>query len=389
MAPWRGLTNILKRRRPARSNMRLEKSWLLIAAAVALVAVLLWRSPDEHPRAASSNSPRPSVATSAKPVPTPSPAQRRLNAAGTSPGTSADSFRATLKRLVDGDTNVFQLSSEMVARYLERNGRSADSLLNAFHASHDPAHLKAALEQFPDDPEVLFHVVAHDIFPEERRRWLDELKRAAPDNALANALSAREHLRHGQTALALQELQQAAAKGNFQDYTSAKVQGMEEIYMHAGKSPVEAKMLAMSNALLPHLHHLRDTSRELATLHQQAVTAGNTDAANEMAAAGRALGQHLSNGQGGTILMQLVGIAMEMDFLRQLTPDAPYSFLPGTPTERIAEIEARKKAIRDNIHVFNEWLPAATESEIINYFDRMKLFGESAAMAWLQNRRAP
>ena len=35
---------------------------------------------------------------------------------------------------------------------------------------------------------------------------------------------------------------------------------------------------------------------------------------------------------------------------------------------------------------WDRWLGTASENDVIAYFDRLKLYGESGAVAWLQNR---
>ena len=81
-----------------------------------------------------------------------------------------------------------------------------------------------------------------------RRQALDILKQAAPDNALANYLSAGNYFKSGQPEQAIEELQAGAAKLNFNDYTQDSIQSMTEAYMAAGYSEAEAKLAATTGA---------------------------------------------------------------------------------------------------------------------------------------------
>ena len=97
---------------------------------------------------------------------------------------------------LDGD-EAFTLSLLQVESDLRDNRRSAESLLAAFRATDDPALLREAVEKYPNDPRVNF--VAYFAFrnessPEDRRQRPEAFKQSAPDNALANCLSAQDRI---------------------------------------------------------------------------------------------------------------------------------------------------------------------------------------------------
>ena len=76
------------------------------------------------------------------------------------------------------------------------------------------------MQKFPRDPQVAFEAtVRHDISPADRRLSLDGLKAAAPENGLANYLSASDRFKNGQSDLAVQELVAADGKPQWQDYS--------------------------------------------------------------------------------------------------------------------------------------------------------------------------
>ena len=99
---------------------------------------------------------------------------------------------------------------------------------------------------------------------QERRQWLDAFKQSAPDNALAFYLSARDHFKSGQPELAEQEVLAAGAK-TMRDYAADWLENTEEAYHSAGYSEAEAKALAMTTLLMPHLANLREVGTELVT----------------------------------------------------------------------------------------------------------------------------
>ncbi len=101
-----------------------------------------------------------------------------------------------------------KLPREEVEMYLERNGRSAASLLTAYRSLQDTNYLREAATNFPNDPRVQSSVLQRDLFPEERRKWLDLFKASSPENPLANYLSALDYLNGAQSTLAVSELLQ-------------------------------------------------------------------------------------------------------------------------------------------------------------------------------------
>ena len=74
--------------------------------------------------------------------------------------------------------------------------------------------------------------------------------------------------------------------------------------------------------------------------------------------------------------------------LRKLDQAQEYDFLGGSVAQRMSEIDARKKEMRETSAEFGSWYRTASDSEMISYFDRVKIFGEVAAMRWLRERGA-
>ena len=165
-----------------------------------------------------------------------------------------------MARLLKGETP--KLTRERIESYLKENRRSAASLLAIFRATGDSALLREA-EKYPHDPQVNFAAVFDkDASPEERRQRLDAFKQSAPDNALANYLSALDYFKSGQTDQAVQELSAAFGKQGFQDYSWDFVQNAEEAWRAAGYTEAETKMVATWQLLLPHLAGLNDLSKK-------------------------------------------------------------------------------------------------------------------------------
>ena len=89
-----------------------------------------------------------------------------------------------------------KLTTEQVEAYLKENGRKASTLLAAYRTSGYSALLKEAMQNYGNYPQVAFEAIFNgDLSPEQRRQWLNTFEQTAPDNALANYLSARDYLK--------------------------------------------------------------------------------------------------------------------------------------------------------------------------------------------------
>lgn len=372
---------------------------IVAAAAVALVLALaltqLLRV--RHTDAPRSAPPEPEVAS----VPeAPDPALRPQVSLVTPPTASAappsvvasnsPSGSATnwLQRLLGDDGEGLRLPREVIDRWLASGRTNAEELLAARQAGGGVEFLRTALTNFPNDPRVLFASCALDDGPEARRERLDRFKASAPDNALADYLSAREHLKNGQPEQALADLLAASGKTGIQDYTLDAIQNAEDLYLQSGKSPAEAKALASTSVLLPHLAQLKGLAQEMAGLQRQYLAAGDTASAENLAALGLQLGQRLGTGEAShTLISQLVGMAVERIVLNPLDAERYYDFLGGSTREHIDQLNARRAAVKQDTQLFDAWSRQATEADIVSYFDRFKIYGETAAMAWIRQRQ--
>ena len=219
--------------------------------------------------------------------------------------------------------------------------------------------------------------------PAERRQWLEAFKQSAPQNALPNFLSALDYFRAGQADKAVQELNAAAVKPQFQDYSADFVQNDEEAWEAAGYSVAEAKTAASMLLVLPHLGAMKELSQDIASL---AASYGQTgDAASAQAAlqAGLSLGQRLNGSPDQSLVNQLVGDAVQSSFLRLMDPATPYGEGGQTAQDRLNELAAQRTEISQLTKQFEAVQQNVSEQDWISYKDRWRSFGEEAALRWL------
>jgi hypothetical protein len=280
-----------------------------------------------------------------------------------------------------------KLTAEQVEAYLKANGRKASSLLAAYRTSGDPALLKEAMGKYPNDPQVAFEAVLDkDLSPEEQRQWLNTFEKSAPDNAMANYLSALNCFNSGQTDQGIQELTAAAGKG-FDDYTLGREQDDEEAYLSAGYSAAEAERIADSWLMLPQLAPLKQLGQDLVGLANAYSQAGDQASAQAALQMAMNLGQHYADTSASpTLIGPLVGLAIETIALKAMDPNSPYGSNGQTVQDQLNQIAQQRAAIHELGDQAGPLLPMMSDQDMLNYENRRRAFGEAAAIQWLVSK---
>jgi hypothetical protein len=369
---------------------------LVLAAAAVLVANrLLWRpavpmGETTSPERGSSLS----LPATSTPTAVAAPPQMPLSEAAIAPPPEPPPAKGMdrtniFAALFDANDEVPLIPEEVVNRWLAAGRTNAADLLAIRQVNGDRKFLLQALTNFPGDPRVLVAATMLKDDPEAARARLDQLKRSAPNNPLADYLSARDHLKHGRTEAALADLAAAAGKSGFDDYALDANLGAEELYLAAGYSPGEAKAYGTANTLYPHLAPLKGLAQKLSELEAQQVATGDMEAAARLAEHGVQLARKLTESGGGKPLitdltaMSIVGLA-----LKPLPQDQRFDFLQGTPADILEQQRQTRATLTENSNYFPAFMRGAKESEVVVYFDRWKLYGEAEALRWMRARMA-
>lgn len=298
-----------------------------------------------------------------------------------------------------------KLTTEQVEPYLKANGSNAPSLLAAYRTTGNVALLEEAMQKYPDDPQVALEAVFRkDASPEERRQWLETFKQSDPANALPNYLSALDYFKTGQTDQAVQELVAASGKQQFEDYSAQRVQDNEQAYLAAGYSVAEANAIAplqqtmyfgassedeVEATFAPFQSQLTPLQQvkelyldvvDLATSYKQAGDQASAQAALQIAVS---LGQRYSNTSGEDGLSRLVGIGAEIHALFGMDPNSPYGSNGQTVQDRINQLRQQKSATRGLYQQAVPLLGTMSEQDWSSYSDRVRVFGEPAALQWV------
>ncbi len=281
-----------------------------------------------------------------------------------------------------------KLTTGQVEAYLKANGRNAASLLAAFRTSGDPALLKEAMEKYPKDPQVAFEAVLYkDLSPEEKRQWLNTFEKSAPDNALANYLSAFNYFKAGQTDQAVQDLTAAAGK-SLNDYTLNRAQADEEAYLSAGYSAAEAIRISDSWLVLPQLGEIKQTARDMIALANAYSQSGDQASAQASLQMAMNMGQALrgASSSSAALISQLTGMAIETLALNAMDLNSPYGGNGQTVQDQLNQIVRDRAAISELVQRATPLLPTMSNQDVLNYENRRRAFGEVAALQWVVSK---
>ena len=239
------------------------------------------------------------------------------------------------------------------------------------------------MQKYPNHPQVDFEAALRNDAT-DRRQWLDALKQSAPENALANYLSAADDFKAGQIDQAVQELVAASGKPQFQDYSLDRVQDDEEAYRAAGYSVAESKAIATMQLLLPQLVQVRELNGRIVDLANSYRQAGDPDSAQAALQMAANLGQRYGNTVvGETEISRLVGLAVERIALNAMDPNSPYGSAGQTVQDRLDHLARQSTELKQIAEQTQALQDLVSDQDWISYQDRWRVFGEEAAGKWL------
>jgi tetratricopeptide (TPR) repeat protein len=215
---------------------------------------------------------------------------------------------------------------------------------------------------------------------------LDTFEKSAPDNALANYLSALNYFKAGQTDQAVQELTAASGK-QLDDYTMERAQDDEEVYLSAGYSAAEAERIALPWLELPQLRPVKQVGQDLVDLANAYSQSGDPASAQAALQMAINLGQnYMDTSANGPIISQLVGMAIERMALSAMDPNSPYGNSGQTVQDRLNQIAQQRAALNELADQAGPLMQTMSEQDLLNFENRDMLFGEVAALQWVVNK---
>jgi hypothetical protein len=297
---------------------------------------------------------------------------------------SADSPEGSrIVRWLNGKT-LPHLDDDQAEAYAKQHQRRPEALLAAAQSSGKRAFLREAMAKYPHDKRVAMAAVFQSGSseakggPQERRRWLEAFKSAAPDNALAFYLSAREHFKTGQPTLAEKDIQSAANKP-IRDYAIELIDHASDAYLSAGYSEAEAISLGMGSLIMPHFSQLKDLGSELGKRAGHYRESGDTAASGRMLKAALRIGVELDATNSLTLLQNLVGLAIQSKAFEEMDPGASVGNSSRTVQAEMDRVAERRADVRALARFFDGLFRQMSDKEIGRHFNLQKRMGEEAA----------
>jgi len=227
------------------------------------------------------------------------------------------------------------------------------------------------------------------LTPEEQRQWLEAFEKSAPNNSLANYLSAINEFNAGQIDEGVKELSAAAGKP-LDDYTVSRSENDVEAYLAAGYPPAEAEQFGTSQLLLPQLAQLKNLTRQISDLAGAYRQTGDLASSQAVLLMADNLGQQYANpSPGEPTITQLVGIAIENIALKGMDPNLPYGDNGQTVQDRLNQLLQQKTDVQQLVQQAENLLPRLTPQDLILYKNRWLMFGEQNAEQWLLSKYGP
>jgi hypothetical protein len=245
--------------------------------------------------------------------------------------------------------------------------------------------LAEAMQKYPNDPQVDFEAAfKSDASPEERRRWLSAFEQNAPDNALANYLSALDYFKGGQSDQAVQEMMAASGKQSFQDYTMDRLLDDKEAYLSAGYSMGEAEVSSATQLLLPQLQQVKDLGLDLVDLSKSYEQSGDDASAQTTLEMAAALGaRYATAAPAETEISQLVGMYVERMALGAMDPGSPYGDNGQTVQDQINQLNQQRATLNDLNDQAGPLISSLSDEDYLTYKDHWIAFGEEGALRWV------
>lgn len=276
-----------------------------------------------------------------------------------------------------------QVTDEQLDRFLTDNRRSPAAMLAAYRIKGDIALLREAAAAHPEHAGIQLEMALRGGTPEEKRAALELFRKLEPDNSLGDYLSAAFHFQQGNTEEALKDVSLADSRTKFDNHQTDATQCVEDAYLSAGKSLAEARAAAMFGMPVVSTMSLSLLAGKLSDLQGQHLKAGDTDSAETLCKTGLSLAAK-ARGDSKLLINDLVGMAIESRFLKQLPPE---SIVPGTNLTAAARLQTladERQQVAALTGKSNQLQSSLSENELIAYLKKVTQVGELNALRSLE-----
>ncbi len=272
---------------------------------------------------------------------------------------------------------------EQLQAYLEKEGRSPKSLIAAYYLSRDEGLLEE-LKIHPNSPQACALLAIHAPTPKERLHFSKLMRQLNPDNGYGWFLEAKAALDCDEEQAAQEAFSAGVKTARFDSFPEHLVE-LRKAIQGVGYDFEEARILAHSSnewrndatSFLPEM---------VKTLY--AAEASKLDDDGRLAAATRFLRlPQILNGLGAnaSLFSETSAVHTEVMILKSLPRDVEYGTSGMSVADRLAQIKnwMSQESILRKSELSGPILGSAEPALVNEYYSRLDLFGEKAALDWL------
>jgi tetratricopeptide (TPR) repeat protein len=284
-------------------------------------------------------------------------------------------------------------TTDQFGAYLERHQRDAKSLMVVYRITRDEALLREAYAKDPENSKIAAQVLGSLNLPfEEKLTLLEKVRKANPNDALAEFLTSGTLMKEGKVTEALRFLQEGLAKQDLDLGVAGSMLDAREALMAAGKSPTEARVLSA--------WFRADVPTELSTISQtgseelkKLVAEGREDEAFALAGSLLGLGGRLEHSLGEWLAGDVMGYVFKSNTLQALPKDVEIGDT-GKTAEELFDLN------QEEIDSFTTWslgiddqikwhLENLDDAGVDLCFQIIEERGERAGLEWAEAYHGP
>ena len=350
-----------------------HRRWLLLSLLSTLILTVFWLI-SQRPLPVAENSkgqPQPPTAHASESVATELKPNQRIR-----------------HNLAETQATLDSITLAQLTPWLDRCGRTAETLVAAWELTKDPALEEELAAKFSNNPLVCLALLsgkdgmANPV-------WVERLRKAAPDHPLPDCLASAAAAREGNFEAARSMLELALGKKGRRDMlTAERMIAVREAAAAAGLGERETAY-APSKVMLNSVQIELDVSRGAMAFIKSAkteATNGNSSTADERAATAISLASHLIQNRGSSLIVEIFNASILKSAAKILPEDTLLGDTGGTINDAIQKDAAALEQVSKHTDKIQGIMEFATPAEITAYWDHYMQGGESKAMIWALQR---
>ncbi len=288
---------------------------------------------------------------------------------------------------LSGAGKIPELSNEQLENYLKQNKRSALALLVASRVRKDLEFLREAVRNEPNNKVVQLELAIRSTVREEKLAGLERFRQMDPNNSYGDYLAALIGYQQGRKENALGDLEKAQAHILFGFPVAEVRQALEDAFISAGYTPVEAKAAALFGQ--PSLYHtpLNQLAGYLANSAVTVQASGDVELANQFVKIGLNLSSKAVESS-SLIITDLIANTIETRILKVMPVNSNLPNSSISVAQRLAELEINRQEFSSLVSDMPDLQMKMSESGFLKYLKRIEGDGEVAVLRELRYKNS-